>query len=419
MDDYIIDWQIMSFGLNTEIKNGVILYGASGSGKRTILLMEELGLSDKIIAVVDSDEKKWGYSCMGYEIFNPEIINSIRSNAIIIITSVYLKEISKLLKNELYCQQKICSIFSFRQAIHYDIMNNRTEYIEIEKIKKYKQKYNLWKINRIFGISITIKKYFYNIIRCIELNQVSVLLCGIQKTGNMSLNISFNTKNLNEKTKNIVFTAHMLYYDKNSFNNIKNILKIFDNRQIKIISGVREPIERNISHKWQRISEPYFNDDICISSFIDENYEKYNIHSGIEEKYKELDGLGIYADVMDWFKDYIERLFKIDVFEYSFDKEKGYSIINKDNISIFIYRLDKLSKLEREIGEFVGNSSFILKQRNIASEKQYSFAYQQYLKHVRIEKNFFDTLVSSKGMTHFYTKEECERYRDKWKNKLV
>ncbi|MCI9078947.1 MAG: hypothetical protein HFH68_08495 [Lachnospiraceae bacterium] len=419
MDNRIIDWQIMSSGLNEEINNRFILYGASGSGKRTILLIKELGLSDKIVAVVDSDEKKWGKIWMGYKISKPEAINTFNSNVIIIVTSIYLKEILKLLQEEINCQQRICSVFSFRHSIHYDIMTNNTNYIKSEAIKEYKQKYNLWKINRIFGISVTIRKYFADIIRCIALNEISILLCGIQKTGNMSLSASFNVESLDKGIRNTVFTAHMSYYDKDSFQRIKDTLQIFGKHKIKIISGIREPIERNISCKWQRMQEPYLHNDVCIPLVMDEHYDTYNINLGIEEKYKELDGLGIYASIEDWFNDYILRLFDIDIFEYPFDKEKGYSIINKNNISIFIYRLDKLSKLEKEIGEFTDNDLFTLKQENLASEKQYSLAYLQYIENVKIKKEFFEALVNTKGMTHFYTNEECKNYRNKWKEKLI
>lgn len=415
----VIDWKIMSSGLNAEISNGIILYGASGSGERILLLMNELGLSDKVIAVVDSNEKKWGDNWLGYKISNPKLINNISNKAIIVIASVYLDEIFQYLNNELKCLQKICSRFSLIHAIHYDIMNNKTNYINSEIVKKYKLKYNLWKYNEKKVFNIMIQKYFTDIIRTIMINKESILLCGIQKVGNTSLSVSFDINKINKQLNNVIFTRHLLYYDKCSFKKIKYILEIFNNNHIKIISGVRKPIERIISQKWQKTGRPYLNDDICISSIVDSSYEKYNMNLKIEEKLGEMEDFGVYADVVDWFKVYIEKLFKIDVFKYPFNKEKGYSIITKNNISIFIYRLDKLSKLEKEIGEFIGDNSFVLKKENIASEKKYKFAYKQYLEQVRIKKEFFDSLVNSKGMNHFYTDKECKEYLDECKDRLI
>lgn len=389
VNNNIIDWKIMSSGLNAEINNGIILYGASGSGKRALLLMDELGLSGQVIAVIDSNEEKWGNNLMGYKIFNPGIVNNLKDNAIIVIASVYLKEILNTLLNILHCKQKICSIFSFRHAIHYDIMGNRANYIKLELLEKYKQEYNLWKYSIISEGPASQHQYFIDILKCIMYNPVSILLLGIQKTGNTSLRISFNVDLGNKESKNIVFTNHLSYYNEDSYRKFKEILQVFSNRTIKIITGVREPIERIISHQWQGIIWLFQHNDTCIPLLIDENYNKRNLYLEMEEKYKELQGFRNYADISGWFEYYIERLFGIDVFEYPFDKKKGYSIINKGNISIFIYRLDKLSKLEKEIGEFAENDSFVLKKSNVASDKRYMFAYQQYINQVNIKKDFF------------------------------
>lgn len=119
------------------------------------------------------------------------------------------------------------------------------------------------------------------------------------------------------------------------------------------------------------------------------------------------------------YKDHIEKVFNINVFNYPFDKDKGYSIIEKNNISIFIYRLDKLSGLEKKIKEFSGNNSFKLQKSNLAKEKRYALAYKQYLEKVKVKKEFFDDLICNDGMEHFYTKQECENYIKKWSSKLV
>lgn len=124
-------------------------------------------------------------------------------------------------------------------------------------------------------------------------------------------------------------------------------------------------------------------------------------------------------DIADWFKDNIEKIFGINVFDYTFDKEKGYSVIRKDNISIFLYRLDKLNKLEKEIIEFTGKNYFKLIKDNISSNKKYIFAYKEYLNHVKINKNLFDKLIHNNGMSHFYTFDEYEQYICKWKDKLI
>lgn len=415
----IIDWQLMNCGLNGEISKGIILYGASGSGEKAIILLENLGLSDKIIAVVDSDEKKWGKEWMQYKISSPYKLNAITSKAIIVIASVYLKEIYDFLKNKLNCLQKVCTIFAFRQALHCDIMNDNFNLINNEYIHDYKIKYELWKKNTLFNRDIERQGMISDAVRHIQENQKSLLLCGIQKTGNNTLKTSFS---LLKHAKDVKYMLHLSHCNEYTYKIMKETLRDYSFRDIKIISGVRQPIERIISQQWQKISLMYQHNEHCIPSLVDENYDKFINDIILSEKTKGNDfhsGDCYYADIAIWFKDQIEKIFDIDVFKYTFNKEKGYAIIKKNNISIFIYRLDKLYSLEKEIGSFIEDSSFVLKNSNIADEKYYMFAYHQYLEQVKVKKEFFDTLVNSKGMTHFYTDEECKKYKDKWNDKLV
>ncbi len=137
----IIDWKIMCDGLNKEIINGIVLYGASLTGKNLVMLLDELDLRRKVLAVVDSSENRWGEEWMGYIIESPGIIKRVSDSAVIVITSVYLKEIYESLKNNYKVKQSICSVFSFRHALHYDIYNDVSSYIGNYNGQAYKNKY--------------------------------------------------------------------------------------------------------------------------------------------------------------------------------------------------------------------------------------------------------------------------------------
>lgn len=414
----LIDWEIMNDGMNI-INNGIILYGTSKLGKEIVMFLIELGMENKVIAVIDSDEKKWGHEWIKYKIDSPFILNTLSNESIIIITSEYIKEIHDFLQKKVKCLQKICSAFSFKLAIHYDIMNDRCDYIKYEIRKNYIKRYNLWKDNMLSILDNRRKQYFFHMLQYIMEREKSVIICGIQKTGNQTLKYSFSA---DDETNDIVFLMHSLYLDNNTLKKIKDVLQNFKHHKIKLISGIREPIERIISQKWQNIHFPYRNNDTCIPVVIDNKYENFMKNLINFEKIKGVtfnQGNGFYADIADWFKDIIEKTLEINVFDYSFDKQKGYTIIEKDNVSIFLYRLDKLSSLKKEIEKFSENSFFVLKKTNQAKDKQYNFAYNKYLKEVKVKQSFFDNLVLSKGMTHFYTEEECKIYKEKWKNKLV
>lgn len=80
-----------------KIFNNIIDYMGLQVQEKIALRLRDLGLSDSIIAVVDSDKKKWGGSWLKYKILSPKVIHSICFSAVIIITSIYLDEICQYL----------------------------------------------------------------------------------------------------------------------------------------------------------------------------------------------------------------------------------------------------------------------------------------------------------------------------------
>lgn len=222
---------------------------------------------------------------------------------------------------------------------------------------------------------------------------VSILIHGIPKTGNRTLLKFFREK----KTPNVVMTVHHVYHDEVSRNRWQETLKAFRNRDIRIITGIREPIECKLSAIWQTVQLPFCQNEVCFDSVFHEEYV---------------------FSMEEWLKEQLETAFGIGVFCYPFDKEKGYTIIKKDNISVFLYRLDFLSSLEKEISQFAGVKNFKLSCDNIAENKVYVLAYQSFLEEVKFESSFLSKVFNSKIMTHFFTLEERKNYQRKWEEKI-
>ena len=86
---------------------------------------------------------------------------------------------------------------------------------------------------------------------------------------------------------------------------------------------------------------------------------------------------------------------------------------------MFVYRLDFLSSLEKEIGEFSGVEDFKLEHDNSANDKAYVMAYNSFLEEVKVDQNLFEEIINSKVMNHFYTEKEREDYRKKWESRKI
>jgi hypothetical protein len=127
-----------------------------------------------------------------------------------------------------------------------------------------------------------------------------------------------------------------------------------------------------------------------------------------------------YGKMFDWFDWEIKEIYGIDIYEYPFDKEKGYSIIKKGNIEIMIYRLENLNKLESIVGDFVGLDDFKLESANTAEQKPYNSIYREFAKTILLPKEYVDFYYKNNPrMDHFYSKEEKRQFLTKWSSNIV
>lgn len=389
----MLDWKMMKYGAKDIHDKKYVIYGTASSALKLLRFMDVLGLKERIAAVCDSDKSKWGKKWGDFTIISPQEIQSLLSeNIIVIIASVHVSEIFSHLCAA-GCSIRAVSGLAYWLSIHYDIMNSFCDYLEKDLVDLYKKKYLTYR-KVCMDCDPDEKSASYNNLLNICKYEPCVLLHSIPKTGNKSLIKSF------AKISNVNSTNHGICYSDISKQYFTEIMDVIGNKDIRIITGVREPIERSIALRWQGIARPYEYGETCISDFVDRKYCSF------------------YKNQIEWFNTEIRDVFGIDIFDYPFDKSKGYTIIKKSNISIFLYRLDFLNHLEKELGEFCGVEDFKLQNDNLGTDKYYALAYSEYKGNIKVDKELFAEVLVSKEMTHFYTEEECNAYREKWKDRL-
>ncbi len=174
----------------------------------------------------------------------------------------------------------------------------------------------------------------------------------------------------------------------------------------KVISLVRDPIARQISLLWQ-----YFGNNPSKALKGCHSWKEW------EEKFYAIPNE---EDEFEWYIREFLRILDINVYNYPFDREKGYTIINQDGISVMLLKMEKIDDLEQVIGAFLGEEHFKLIKNNVGSEKKYKYAYQNYLDHVRIPRDFYDHYYKdNKYMDHFYTEEEKAAFAMRWEKHTV
>jgi len=117
----------------------------------------------------------------------------------------------------------------------------------------------------------------------------------------------------------------------------------------------------------------------------------------------------------NWFDREIKELFDIDVYDYDYGFDKGYSIINKNNISILLIRMEDLDRsFHSAIDGFLGVGEIKLINENTASNKYYSKQYKEILEEFSLTRDVCEKVYSTKYAQHFYTPEEREALILKW-----
>ncbi len=248
-------------------------------------------------------------------------------------------------------------------------------------------------------------------------NKTITLIYQVGKVGSSSIFQSLkelNIENLYQvhniaKAEELLNKENRLGY-KNGMHHFEDGLKVkalleekkFD--KIKIIVGVREPISRWISDIFQNLDERY--------SFLLGNHGEVDIKKTIEY----INSTLYDEDFMHWFEDELLKTFNINLFDFKFDKQKGYSIINDNNVEVFIYKLEKLDSLEVKLKDFLEVDNFSLIKANNTNDKSRSEFYSLIKTYLNFDLNFLKEYYSQKLITHFYSQEEIEGFIKRWIN---
>ena len=172
---------------------------------------------------------------------------------------------------------------------------------------------------------------------------------------------------------------------------------------LKVISVVREPLARTISAMWENFDKVWRYSET--PNFQEVQHVNFNNNFELEE--------------FEWYNKEMKNVFGIDIYEYPFDKEKGYTIIEKPNLSILLMTLEKMDELEAVIGKFVNVDDFKLIRANEGNKKPYRFAYSDYKKKIRFTEKLLEKVyISNPYMQHFYTDQMIKMFMEKWRNKL-
>jgi hypothetical protein len=167
---------------------------------------------------------------------------------------------------------------------------------------------------------------------------------------------------------------------------------------LKFITGVRDPISRLVSAHFQ-------------SQVSNVDLSELTVEDIVESMTYTYFSLGQIDFVLDWFDHQFFR--GIDVFDIEFDVETGYTIIERDDTRVFLYRVENLSCLKDPLSRFV-DLPIKLASVNRSEDKSYRELYGRVVELLKIPPRDLERVLTSKLVRHFYSPSEIDRMYDRW-----
>lgn len=401
----------------------IILYGASGGGRNMFSVLQDAGIP--VTMFCDSDTTKAGTLFCGIPVISKDELRKYngKDEYCIIISSCYAVEIDRDLRENIKWQGDCFTSFAIGWGLWFSMQEEKKVPPHATAYWKKKKLYNLVERVCYNTISSRISGLNYWTIESILFKKDPYVVFQPAKVGSSSICVE-----LDQRGKNIIHLHDIKMFFKEhptTDEEKQTILEAIRNvPNLKIITGVRDPIARDISLTFEELTHGSCT-LIGEGGFLTKIYERTIGNTPLCEEglppifgwNKYIRTNSKYGAMFDWFDREIKEFFNIDIFEEEFDREKGYSVIKKDNIEIFVYKLENLNKpdLNQALKQFLGIDDFDIQHSNNSEEKNYSICYRQVLQEMKLGQDYLDFYYKDNPrMKHFYTEEEIKSFRSRW-----
>jgi hypothetical protein len=182
-----------------------------------------------------------------------------------------------------------------------------------------------------------------------------------------------------------------------------------------IVSGIRNPLDRNISYFFQTCTDNFYNDVKTKKN----GYKGENCFVMERDEFNKISPIQIiniyfsqkwHYTFNDWFYEFFE-ITKIDFYE--FDKDLGIGLYNLPNNNyLLFYVFEKLSSNIPFIESFFGITE--LAHTNNSEDRVYRDQYRKVKSLIKIPQSYKDKLLLTSIMNNFYKKEEIATFFEKY-----
>lgn len=378
------------------LQSKVIICGAGKIGDAVLHKLQSLGKSVEMLC--DSDYKKWGKQIEGTDILSYEKLNDKRMEEYLFIIAVESARVTEEIYQILLHKgaQNICTYFAYYYSLKFWESEGKTE------LMRYYAKQKVW---------------FEDICRhkesvCAAENG-AIWVWQVGKVGSTTIVSTFQENGVKAAHLHFLgydrFLLKILglasdFFELNQESLQKNRLLIESSKPLKIITLVRDPVVQACSSIFQWMS----------TGILDMFFAEHGFEKGIQT---------FIIDSIDrewvWFKDEFQNILGVDVLQYPFDTEKGYTIIERDNIRIFVMQMEKMNNLVKELSDFAGIALSSLSNSNIGNEKGYRWAYRELMNKICLSDEILNGYYDNLFIRHFYSDEDIVKFKSKYSERTI
>lgn len=188
----------------------------------------------------------------------------------------------------------------------------------------------------------------------------------------------------------------------------ENLLtQLKNNRPIKIISLVRDPVARNVSTFF--FAFPQFVPDWKEKEA--QNLLPANTLNTIFESKRQF-----IQTAFNWFDEQIKDTLELDVYAAPFDTARGWQVYKKGQVELLLLRMEDLHRTgEEALRKVLHLPHLKMVKVNTGEEREAYELYRRFLKHP-ISQEYLEMTYATKLARHFYTEAETEQFIQRWRN---
>lgn len=416
----VIDYDLIE-DVSILYNSRIILYGTGVWGEKTFLCLKEAGLCPNVVCQTEITMERF-HNLKVYTFL--DVLNRYDdSGYLLIIASIdYYKEMLDMCAS--FINTKICTLYGFYTSLKLHVNEDVFPKGFTERIKAGLG------ISQVLNFSKLKMSAINRFVQASSIPEDYIWIFQPGKVGSQSIWNSVQDRSMQFHTLTGAYRFKDIEKEYLDF-----YLGLIQKKKFKIISCVREPISRDIAAFFQNSDLelwPYheFNCNIFALCGRNDFQEVYMDMEGMKKRCPLWEGslnnsfrkytqaiMHYRQDVFSWFDYEIKNNLGIDIYDYPFDREKSYVIVEKNNVQILLIKMEYLSELEKVIGDFIGDKEYRLINRNRASEKIYRYAYADFKKNIRIPSDYFDFYYDRNvKYEHFYSDKEIKVFYERWKN---